>query len=143
MTLLWIVLATLACGIGSVWLAAALLKLRPLAGGAHGERPQEVGGQSLLSLAAGALLATAFMHLLPEAFESEAGAHELFATLLIGVVFFFCWTRQSCGTTVTSTMRVARTPTGMAVRMGTHMRTHTLMPMAPPRALRVQAAGPS
>ncbi len=89
MTLLWIVLATLACGIGSVWLAAALLKLRPLAGGAHGERPQEVGGQSLLSLAAGALLATAFMHLLPEAFESEAGAHELFATLLIGVVFFF------------------------------------------------------
>ncbi|MFM8609525.1 MAG: ZIP family metal transporter [Burkholderiaceae bacterium] len=89
MTLLWIVLATLACGIGSVWLAAALLKLRPLAGSAQGDRPQEVGGQSLLSLAAGALLATAFMHLLPEAFESEAGAHELFATLLIGVVFFF------------------------------------------------------
>jgi zinc and cadmium transporter len=40
-------------------------------------------------LAAGALLATAFLHLLPEAFESEAGAHELFLTLLIGLVFFF------------------------------------------------------
>ena len=35
------------------------------------------------------MLATAFMHLLPEAFESQAGAHDLFATLLVGVVFFF------------------------------------------------------
>jgi zinc and cadmium transporter len=40
-------------------------------------------------LAAGALLATAFMHLLPEAFESQVGAHDLFVTLLIGLVFFF------------------------------------------------------
>jgi len=29
------------------------------------------------------------MHLLPEAFESQAGAKELFATLLVGLVFFF------------------------------------------------------
>jgi zinc and cadmium transporter len=29
------------------------------------------------------------MHLLPEAFESQAGAHDLFATLLVGVLFFF------------------------------------------------------
>jgi zinc and cadmium transporter len=29
------------------------------------------------------------LHLLPEAFESEAGAHALFMTLLIGLVFFF------------------------------------------------------
>ncbi|MCD6665817.1 MAG: ZIP family metal transporter, partial [Hydrogenophaga sp.] len=29
------------------------------------------------------------MHLLPEAFESEASAHELFALLLAGLVFFF------------------------------------------------------
>jgi zinc and cadmium transporter len=43
----------------------------------------------MLSLAAGALMATAFMHLLPEAFESQVGAHDLFMTLLIGVVFFF------------------------------------------------------
>ena len=43
----------------------------------------------MLSLAAGALLATAFMHLLPEAFESQASAKELFALLLAGLVFFF------------------------------------------------------
>ena len=35
------------------------------------------------------MLATAFLHLLPEAFESQAGAHDLFLTLLIGLVFFF------------------------------------------------------
>ena len=36
------------------------------------------------------MLATAFMHLLPEAFESQAPApRELFATLLVGLVFFF------------------------------------------------------
>jgi zinc and cadmium transporter len=46
-----------------------------------------VGPQRLLSLAAGALLATAFMHLLPEAFESHVDAHDLFATLLVGLVF--------------------------------------------------------
>ncbi|MBY0464048.1 MAG: ZIP family metal transporter, partial [Burkholderiales bacterium] len=38
---------------------------------------------------AGALLSTAFMHLMPEAFESAAGAHDLFAVFLGGVVFFF------------------------------------------------------
>jgi zinc and cadmium transporter len=93
MTLLSIVAATLACGIGSVWLAAALLSATASAdaraSGADAGLPQQRGAQSLLSLAAGALLATAFMHLLPEAFESQASAHELFATLLIGVVFFF------------------------------------------------------
>jgi zinc and cadmium transporter len=51
--------------------------------------PKHIGPQHLLSLAAGALLATAFMHLLPEAFESRIGAQALFATLLVGVVFFF------------------------------------------------------
>jgi zinc and cadmium transporter len=76
-------LATLAAGIGSVWLAALLMRL------GLGGRSDAVGPQHLLSLAAGALLATAFMHLLPEAFESQAGAHDLFATLLVGVVFFF------------------------------------------------------
>ncbi|GAB2533353.1 MULTISPECIES: ZIP family metal transporter [unclassified Simplicispira] len=83
MTLIAIILATLASGIGSVWLAAWLL--RAGLGGVSGG----VGPQHLLSLAAGALLATAFMHLLPEAFESQAGAQDLFATLLVGVVFFF------------------------------------------------------
>ena len=83
MTLIAIILATLAAGIGSVWLAALLMRL------GLGGRADSVGPQHLLSLAAGALLATAFMHLLPEAFESQAGAHDLFATLLVGVVFFF------------------------------------------------------
>ena len=83
MILIAIITATLAAGIGSVWLAAMLLNI------GLGARPDGVGTRHLLSLAAGALLATAFMHLLPEAFESQADAHELFATLLVGLVFFF------------------------------------------------------
>ena len=83
MTLIAILIATLAAGIGSVWAAALLMRM------GLGGRHDGVGPQHLLSLAAGALLATAFMHLLPEAFESQAGAHDLFATLLVCVVFFF------------------------------------------------------
>ncbi|HQQ71022.1 MAG TPA: ZIP family metal transporter [Alicycliphilus sp.] len=82
MTLVAIILATLAAGIGSVWLAAALLRVGL---GGRGR----VGPQHLLSLAAGALLATAFTLILPEAFEGQADAHDLFATLLLGLVFFF------------------------------------------------------
>jgi len=78
MTLLAVLVGTLVAGIGSVWLAAWL---------SFGVLSRYT--QHMLSLAAGALLATAFLHLLPEAFESEAGAHELFLTLLIGLVFFF------------------------------------------------------
>ena len=78
MTLIAILIGTLAAGIGSVWLAA-LLSFGMLARYT----------QHMLSLAAGALLATAFMHLLPEAFESRIGADSLFATLLVGLVFFF------------------------------------------------------
>ena len=78
MTLIAILLGTVAAGVGSVWLAA-LLSFAMLARFT----------QHMLSLAAGALLATAFMHLLPEAFESQASAHELFAMLLAGLVFFF------------------------------------------------------
>jgi zinc and cadmium transporter len=77
-TLLAIVLGTLAAGVGSVWLAALL------SFGALGRYTQH-----MLSMAAGALLATAFMHLLPEAFESGLEAHDLFMVLLIGLVFFF------------------------------------------------------
>jgi zinc and cadmium transporter len=43
----------------------------------------------MLSLAAGALLATSFMHLLPEAFASTVSPPDLFLTLLVGLVFFF------------------------------------------------------
>jgi zinc and cadmium transporter len=78
MTLIAILLGTVAAGVGSVWLAAVL-----------GFAMLARYTQHMLSLAAGALMATAFMHLLPEAFESEAGAHELFALLLAGLVFFF------------------------------------------------------
>ncbi len=87
MTFLAILIATLAAGIGSVWLAAGLMRLGFLA--PSGDGPAYVGPQHLLSLAAGALLATAFMHLLPEAFESDAGPKALFSTLLVGLVFFF------------------------------------------------------
>lgn len=87
MTLVAIILATLASGIGSVWVANFLMQAG--FGKQHSARAQ----QGLLSLAAGALLATAFMHLLPEAFNSEASAHDLFMTLLIGVVFFFLLTK--------------------------------------------------
>jgi len=78
MILLAILIGTVAAGVGSVWLAALL-----------GFAMMARFTQHMLSLAAGALMATAFMHLLPEAFESEASAHELFALLLAGLVFFF------------------------------------------------------
>lgn len=78
MILIAIILGTLTAGIGSVWIAAAL---------SFGVLAKYT--QHMLSLAAGALLATAFMHLLPEAFESQASAHDLFAALLAGLVFFF------------------------------------------------------
>jgi len=78
MILIAILAGTLAAGIGSVWLAAAL---------SFGVLSRYT--QHMLSLAAGALMGTAFLHLLPEAFESEIEPHRLFMTLLIGLVFFF------------------------------------------------------
>lgn len=82
MTLISILVGTLVAGMGSVWLAALL---------AYALLSRFT--QHLLSLAAGALLATAFTRLLPEAFELsvEAGvsAQALFAALLVGLVFFF------------------------------------------------------
>lgn len=78
MTLLAILLGTVAAGVGSVWIAALL-----------GMAMLSRFTQHMLSLAAGALLATAFMHLLPEAFESAVEPHTLFALLLGGLVFFF------------------------------------------------------
>ena len=87
MTLIAILAATLIAGIGSVWIAAGQMSVGVLGQSPGGER--RTGAQHLLSLAAGALLATAFMHLLPEAFESQASPKALFATLLVSVVFFF------------------------------------------------------
>lgn len=78
MTLIAILIGTILAGVGSVWLAA-LLGFAMLARYT----------QHMLSLAAGALMATAFMNLLPEAFESHASPDELFPLLLAGLVFFF------------------------------------------------------
>jgi zinc and cadmium transporter len=78
MIFLAILIGTLVAGIGSVWLAAWL---------SFGVISRYT--QHMLSLAAGALLATAFLHLLPEAFESDVGPQALFLTLLLGLVFFF------------------------------------------------------
>ena len=78
MTLLAILAGTLAAGIGSVWLAAWL---------SFGIVSRYT--QHMLSLAAGALLATAFLHLLPEAFEAGVEPHNLFMTLLFGLLIFF------------------------------------------------------
>jgi zinc and cadmium transporter len=74
----YIVLATFAGGVLSVVIAAALTV--------------HVLGRvvkSLVSLSAGLLLGTALLLVLPEAFESSAGAQELFVTLLAGLLFFF------------------------------------------------------
>jgi zinc and cadmium transporter len=62
MTLFAILLGTLFAGVGSVWVAAAL---------SFGVLVRYT--QHMLSLAAGALLATAFMNLLPEAFSGDIG----------------------------------------------------------------------
>jgi zinc and cadmium transporter len=79
MTLLYIVLATLAGGVLSVVIAAwvTLQVLGRLV-------------RHLVSLSAGVLLATALLLVLPEAFESpSASPHSLFLTLLLGLLFFF------------------------------------------------------
>jgi zinc and cadmium transporter len=78
MTLLYIVLATLAGGVLSV-LIAALLTVQVL-----GRLVRH-----LVSLSAGVLLGTALLLVLPEAFEGAASAHALFVTLLSGLLFFF------------------------------------------------------
>lgn len=78
MTLATILLATLLAGIGSVWLAALL---------GFGLLARYT--QHMLSLAAGALLATSFTLLLPEAFESGIEPSRLLGTVLGCLIFFF------------------------------------------------------
>jgi zinc and cadmium transporter len=82
MTLTLIVLATLAGGVLSVCIAAALTVdlLAKLV-------------KHLVSLSAGVLLGTALLQVLPEAFHDHGGHHAepqaLFITLLLGLLFFF------------------------------------------------------
>lgn len=77
MTFIAVLIGTIVAGIGSVWIAALL---------SFGMLTRYT--THMLSLAAGALLATAFMHLLPDAFESDANEQALFTTLLVGLIFF-------------------------------------------------------
>lgn len=78
MTLLYIIAATLAGGLLSVTIAAAVnvVALARLV-------------RSLVSLSTGILLGTALLQVLPEAFESGTEPHALFATLLAGLLAFF------------------------------------------------------
>jgi zinc and cadmium transporter len=78
MTLIYIIAATFAGGVLSAGIAGAL-SLQVL--------PRII--RAMVSLAAGALLATTLLHVLPEAFESDKGAHALFGVLLAGFLFFF------------------------------------------------------
>jgi zinc and cadmium transporter len=84
LTLASIIAATLLSGIASVAVAAfisfgALAKLVP----------------RMVSLSAGVLLGAAILHLLPEAFESQADLHALSWTLLGGLVGFFLLEKSS------------------------------------------------
>ena len=78
MTLTYILIATLVGGVASVLLAAALTA--PLLA---------LLVRHLVSLSTGVLLDTALLHVLPEAFESQATPQALFMTLLGGILFFF------------------------------------------------------
>jgi zinc and cadmium transporter len=79
MTLLYIVIATFAGGLLSVLIAASLT-VAMLGRVVH----------HLVSLSAGVLLGTALLDVLPEAFGSKgASPQALFATLLLGLLFFF------------------------------------------------------
>ena len=78
MTLVYIVMATTAGGLLSV-LVAASLTLALL-----GRLVRH-----LVSLSVGVLLGTALLLVLPEAFEGGAAPQPLFATLLLGLLFFF------------------------------------------------------
>lgn len=78
MLLLSIFLGTLVAGIGSVLLAALMSP------GASSRFAPD-----MLSFAAGALLSTACLHLLPEALEAGEGAGSICTALLAGLVLFF------------------------------------------------------
>jgi len=78
MTLFYIVLATFSGGLLSVLIAASVTVT--LLGRVV---------KHLVGLSTGVLLGTALLHVLPEAFESQASPHALFMTLLGGLMFFF------------------------------------------------------
>ncbi len=73
-----IILATLVSGAASMLLAAII---------AYTLLNKVV--DRMVSFAIGVLMSTAFLHLLPEAAQSKADLHALFATLLAGIFAFF------------------------------------------------------
>jgi zinc and cadmium transporter len=77
-TLLSILLATTIAGVLSIS-AAAVFSFSLLSKAV----------ERMVSLSVGIMLSTSLLHALPEAFESEADAHALFATLLGGLLAFF------------------------------------------------------
>lgn len=77
-TLLYILLATTIAGVLSIS-AAAVFSFSLLSKAV----------ERMVSLSVGILLSTSLLHALPEAFESQADAHALFATLLAGLLGFF------------------------------------------------------
>lgn len=80
MIVAYLLLATTVAGVGSVLLASAVSLW-----GRFGRSSEE----KLLSFAAGCLLATAFLHVLPAALESRVAPRPVFGILLAGLVFFF------------------------------------------------------
>lgn len=78
LTLLWIILATLAGGLLSL-LAAALLAYTLL----------ERWASRMVSFAVGVLLAAAFLSLLPEAVAAGLSIEQTFAGVLCGILLFF------------------------------------------------------
>jgi zinc and cadmium transporter len=78
MTLVWILAATVAGGVLSLFAAAAL---------ALNARPAWV--QVLISYAVGALLGAVFLELLPEAFQMAVSVERMAATVLAGILLFF------------------------------------------------------
>jgi zinc and cadmium transporter len=84
LTLVSIIAATLLSGVVSV-AAAALLSFGMLSRLVP----------RMVSLSAGILLGASVLHLLPEAFESQADLHALSWTLLAGLVAFFLLERSS------------------------------------------------
>ncbi|MCU0897889.1 MAG: ZIP family metal transporter [Burkholderiales bacterium] len=77
-TLGWILLTTVAGGVGSIAVAAAFSLATPA---------RYVG--SLISFAIGALLGAVFLEILPHAFEEARDPRVLTATILAGILAFF------------------------------------------------------
>jgi zinc and cadmium transporter len=82
-TLAWIVVATLACGLGAALVASAFLLFSP--------RRRAAALPHLVSFAIGTLLGAAFLGLLPHAIDAAglAGVHRVGLAFALGILLFF------------------------------------------------------